>query len=127
MPGIRVALAQTRPWVLFLAVLGSLASAITGLAAIGTLVAGLLYDLWILILALCYGTICALSIALSTYLFVYARRIRDFLFGNRLRDLEAALFAQRGFWRLVGIVAALYVLLVVLFLIGTMLLDFSNW
>jgi hypothetical protein len=63
-----------------------------------------------------------LYLAAAYYLFTYSQKIRAFLRGRSTRDLEVALVAQKSFWKLVGIVTAitlvLYLLAIVVFVVG---------
>ena len=110
-PRTRQALAETKPWVTFLSVLGFI---IGGLMAIGTV--GMLVGMGVVVAAI-YGVMAAMYIACSYYLLSYGRRIGDFLRSGRAESLEAAMFAQRTFWKVVGVVVALFVVLWVLIMI----------
>ena len=110
-PRTRQALAETKPWVTFLSVLGFI---IGGLMAIGTV--GMLVGMGVVVAAI-YGVMAAMYIACSYYLLSYGRRIGDFLRSGRPESLEAAMLAQRTFWKVVGVVVALFVVLWVLMMI----------
>ena len=117
------ALRQTRPWVLFLSIVGFIITAIVAAAgllqvtmslvqptprtageAIGgamfTLLAGILYFFP------------------SLYLLRFSGRIRDLTYSHRLADLEAALGAQKSFWRFSGILVALLLALYAVIIVG---------
>ncbi len=116
-PEVLQPLAQTRPWVMFLAILGFIATGLMGIGVVvglaaaafppvvsssggvveGILVAGVYY-----VGVLLYGF-------LSWYLFSYARGIGRLLASPTVPHLVVALQAQRSFWRLVGIVTLVVV------------------
>jgi hypothetical protein len=107
-PGIRLAMAQTRPWVLFLSVFAFVAGGLMGLAAVGMLIAAMAVQqmfMWIPGLIYFFGA--AFYWACAVYLFLYSQRIASFVQTTLARDLEAALVAQKSFWKLVGAMAAL--------------------
>jgi hypothetical protein len=106
-PRARRALADTRPWVMFLAILGLV---VGGFGAIGALAflalvamaaggPGLLIGLMMLASP-------ALSLVASYFLLSYGLRLGSFLRTNAVRELEAAMVAQKSFWKLTGIVTA---------------------
>jgi len=111
-PGIRRAMSQTRPWVLFLSILGFLAGGVMTLVAVGMVIGATLSgDYELMIAAPIYLLYAALYLAGAYYLSVYGRRIRLLQQTNRVRDLESALVAQKSFWRLLGITLAVMLVL----------------
>jgi hypothetical protein len=98
-------LRQTKPWVRLLAILMFLSG---GLTLVGAVVAtisiysspfsGTLDKIVPLLLLVASST----SIAPAVYLNRYASLIGAFLASHQDRDLEAALEAQKAFWRLLG-------------------------
>lgn len=125
-PGMKQALAETRPWVLFLSILAFLGAGLGAIAsllyvaisaaAVGALGAtGLIFLLGALMMA---GATVLYFFA-AYHLFMYASAIARFVRSSQARDLERALVAQKSFWRLVGMVTAaviaLYLLLAVFF------------
>lgn len=123
-PGMRQALAQTRPWVVFLAILGFI---VGGLGVLVGLVAALLHIATFgpigLLVALVVLVGPALYLVASYYLLNYGQRIRTFLRSNRNRELEAALFAQKSFWKLVGIVTLVVLILYLLMILAVIALG----
>jgi len=114
-PVVWEAMRQTGPWVTFLAVLGFLASGLMVVATLAMLVAAVATGgIAQVAVALVYGAGAALYLAASYYLFVYGQRIREFVRERQTLLLEAALVAQKSFWKLLGIVTAVYLALVVL-------------
>jgi hypothetical protein len=117
-PGVLDSMKQTRPWVLFLGILGFIAAGLMILGGLGMLIAGsamgkgemgLLAGLYIL-LAVFY-------ISPSLYLYRYAGSIKLLLSGYGVHALEEALGHQKSFWKLVGILTAV---MMVLYFVGIM-------
>jgi len=128
--GTRRALAETRPWVLFLSILGFIGAGLSALAGIS----------WLFLAMAAIATIGAVGAILlfmalvtlgaaglygfaSYHLFTYSGSIDRFLRSSAPGDLERAMMAQKSFWKLVGIVTAailgLYlVLLMAMFAMG---------
>jgi hypothetical protein len=59
----------------------------------------------------------------SLYLVRYANRIRDFVTHGQQSQLEAALEAQRSFWKFIGIVTLVYLVLIGLALLILMVVP----
>lgn len=104
--GMEGTLAQTRPWVLMMAIFWFI---IAGLGALGALVV-----LLVSIVGLNVPGILVALVMLATYAFlawpayhllVYAQRIAAYVAKSGTAELEQALAAQRSFWRAAGIVA----------------------
>ncbi len=117
-PTVIELLSQTRPWVLFLSILGFISS---GLLAVGGLLGGLAMvamggrgaEAVILIVYPLMGVIYFFP---SLYLFRFAQAIRDLRDGRDVVHLENALSAQKSFWRFIGILAALVITLYIVIL-----------
>ena len=121
-PGIRQAMSQTRPWVLFLSVLGFVAGALMAFAFLGMTVGAVLtQELFMVVPAVMYGLTAGFYLVSAYYLLLYGVRIGTFRMTHRVADLEAALLAQRSFWRLVGVLAAIGLALFVLGFAGLFL------
>lgn len=130
--GIELTLAQTRPWVLLMAIIGFAAAGLGGLvwlvvfilSAINLAIPGILVALVML-------ATCALVGWAAFCLLVYAQRIGAYLADNGSAQLEQALTAQKSFWRLTGILALVTIaiwfvallLLLILALLGVALLG----
>ncbi|HJT31022.1 MAG TPA: hypothetical protein VJ783_03065 [Pirellulales bacterium] len=116
-------LRQTRPWVLLFSILGFIGTAIVSF--IGFCQAALAFTqgspqkageaMGGGLVTLLFGVLYFFP---SMYLLRYAARIRDLTRSQRLADLEAALSAQKSFWRFCGIVAVLLLTLYALILVG---------
>jgi len=126
-PQMIQALAQTRPWVLFLSILGFI---FAGLIALGSLIWGIMtlvaiaavgiVGVAVFLSALVTGAAAALYFFAAYHLNTYATQIAKFLKTKNSADLDRAMVAQKSFWKLVGMVTAIvvgiYVLLFVLML-----------
>ena len=123
-PGIYRALAETRPWVLFLSILGLIVGGLMVVAGLGLgLVAMVSEQFEMLGMGFVYLIYAAIYLAGAYFLLLYARRIGSFQRTNQIYDLEAALVAQKSFWRLVGIIAAIVLVLAVVIILGFALLP----
>ncbi len=121
--GARRALQETQPWVTFMAILGFVGGALGLLIALGLLVMSLAtFQLSGICMAfvLCVGPALYLYAAYS--LFNYGRSIGVFLKSGAGRHLEDALVSQKSFWKLVGIVTAIFLALSVLQILGALLI-----
>jgi hypothetical protein len=126
--GIEAALAGTRPWVIFLSVLGFIGSGFLVLGTVGVSITALTMrgNPGMLVVAVLYLLMAAFGMGASYYLFTYGRRIGDYLSGGDLRDLEEALFTQKSFWKLWGIGAVMYLGLVALGFVTFLLVGFAG-
>jgi hypothetical protein len=103
--GARRALAETRPWVLVLSIIGLIGGGLgaafglvmTLIALVTVGIAGVLIGLMTLV-----GP--GLWLVASYYLFAYARKLQSFLRKESSRELEAAMIAQKSYWKLTGII-----------------------
>ena len=98
-------LAQTRPWVRCISVLGFLAAG-AGIifALLGSSRGGDAAELAILI-----AVYLLMFMIPSVLLWKYANRISDFLHGRTPGEFSAALVAQRSYWRYLGILAVIII------------------
>jgi len=124
-PVMRQALAETRPWVLFLSILGFVAGGFGVLACLGGLVMAMLAmgvaAIVPIIMMLVSAALTGLYIYAAYLLFSYASQISKFLQSHQTQQLERALVAQKSFWKLVGIVTPAAIgLELLLFLIAMM-------
>jgi hypothetical protein len=113
-------LRQTKPWVRFLAIMGFIITGFVVLAALVMLILGLggmasggrgggaAAGVGVL-MALLYVLVAALYFFPSMFLNRYASHINALLSNRREDTLEAALAAQKAFWRLVGIIVLVVV------------------
>lgn len=116
-------LRQTRPWVLLFSTVGFIGATIV--SVVGFFQAAFAFSqgspqkagesMGAAIVTLLFGVLYFFP---SLYLLRYAGRIRDLARTQRVADLEAALSAQKSFWRFCGIVATLLLALYALILLG---------
>lgn len=101
-------LRQTRPWVLLISIVGFIAAA---LAVVGGVIGAIVLlgqkNPAESVVAIVYLFIGLVYFFPSLYLLRYSQKIRDLAYSQNVADLEAALAAQRSFWRFCGIALAL--------------------
>ena len=133
---ILAAMRKTRPWILFLAVLGFIGAFFTAIAGI-MLMATMTYlgkasgvegaflnqtpggMTTILGMGAIYIVIAIIYIIVSVYLLRYAAAIKRLTNSHNINDLEDALNAQASFWKTVGIMALISIVaMIVLWVIG---------
>jgi len=123
-PTITRALAENRPWVMFLSILGFLTGGVVSLMGMFMGLAAVMSGEFIVsIAAAFYVFIAFLYVMASYYLFTYSSKISAFMRGKSTADLENALVAQKSFWKLVGIVTAVCVVLNLLMIVGMMVMG----
>ncbi|MDZ7615390.1 MAG: GYF domain-containing protein [Patescibacteria group bacterium] len=102
--GVDGLLAETRPWVMLMAIVGFVCA---GLGVLGALVSLILSAVSVIIPGILVSLVMLATQALvgwaAFHLFVYAQRIAAYLATAQKPELEQALAAQRSFWRLAGI------------------------
>ena len=105
---VRSTLERTQPWVRFLAIVGFV---YIGLMIVGGLIAGAFLlasgEMQAVVILFLYPLIGVLYLYPALCLLRYANGIRSFTRTNDLQDLAAALDAQRGFWKFVGVLTAI--------------------
>jgi hypothetical protein len=137
--GIVKQLQRTRPWVLFLSIIGFLITALTGLGTLGIFFGGgsALHGmsgqqmpansaLPIMGVGVIYLFMTFLYFFASLYLFRYAGSIKKVINFGGSDNLEAALKYQASFWKLVGIlivVMMVFMLIALVFGIGTAIMG----
>ena len=122
-------LRRTRPWTMFLSILGFVGG---GLMAIATLAIGIGAGVgemgrggdapFVIALAAFYAVATAMYILVSVLLFRYARAIGFLNQFNRNEELEEALDAQRRFWKAMGVIAIVTMALVAVAMIAGMVI-----
>ena len=127
---IVASLRKTRPWVLFIAILGFIGAAFMLLASIpvflgggmtgfegadaGLGMAGTGMMIGMGVIYLLMGVIYFMA---SLYLLRYASAIKRAVTGLNIGDLESALEAQASFWKLVGILSIVSIILMLVFMV----------
>ena len=126
--GMAQSLRQTRPWVLFLAILGFIGCGLIVLVGLVVMLAGSLVNQYGRhggfgippVIGLIYMAMGLLYFFPAYYLVKYSGGISRFLGSGQSADMEAALASQKSFWKFVGIltviVLSLYLLALVVFL-----------
>jgi hypothetical protein len=116
-------LAQTRPWVRFLAVLGFIACGFLLLGALFVLAAGAAAGGGEkTLIGLIYLPLAVLYMFPSLFLWRYGGAIGELLAGGGVPKLVDAIRHQKSFWRLIGIltlvILCLYILIIVVVGVG---------
>lgn len=126
-PLIASHLRATRPWVLFLSILGFILCGLIVLAAmamtlVGFVTGGPFGAGFGMVISLLYVAFGALYFVPAWLLFSYAGAIKQFVDTRQNTDLERALGKQKSFWKFVGImtlvVMCLYAVILVIALVG---------
>jgi hypothetical protein len=118
-------LRQTRPWVLFLAILGTIATAFMAFGTVGMFIVAMAgggpgpgrSQGLMLGMAIMYGVMTIAYIFLVMYLYQYSSRIQQFVLGGRPDQLDHALQAQKSFWKFLGIMAILLIVLYIIIMV----------
>lgn len=138
-PSVRTAdmLRQTRPWVRFLGILGFVSIGFMLLAAAGMLLAALASRatgagggiplVQAIVFGVMYVVMGLLYIIPSMYLLRYASRISTFLDEGSVVTLDAALEAQKSFWKFVGILMAIILGIYGLVLVFAVIFGMVGW
>lgn len=121
-------LSKTRPWVLFLAILGFIGAALMALGSLPMLLGsammgsmeggdaelGAMAGAGIMIgMGVMYLLIAVIYFMASLYLLRYAGSIKRAVESLGVADLEAALAQQASFWKLVGIMALVFIVMMI--------------
>lgn len=129
-PGILQALAGTKPWVKFCAILGFIFTGFMVLGGVFMMIGGgimastgdssaMPFAGFPAVLGIIYIACAFFYFFPSLKLWKYGSHIAALLDSNSMTDLEAALDAQRSFWKFVGILVcvaiALYIVGIILF------------
>ena len=106
LPEVSRILGQTQPWARLMGILGFVTVGMMLLIGLGTAVAVMATQGWeAAFLLAVYPLMAVLYVLPSIYLMRYANRIREFIAQSQQYQLEAALDAQRAFWKFMGIFA----------------------
>lgn len=115
------AMSGTKPWVLLVAIVMIIVAVFMGFATIGMVGASLsgmsAYgpSAGVMLIAVFFyltGTI--VTILLAVFLLKYNGAIGRLLYSSSTKDLEDALYAQRAYWKTVGIITIVWLVLMVL-------------
>ncbi|MCA9216343.1 MAG: hypothetical protein KDB27_24915 [Planctomycetales bacterium] len=116
-------LSQTRPWTLTIGILMIIGSAFMVLGGLGMVVMSLAgaggaagpQVFGLTAIGVFYLVIAALYVIPAMLLLKYSRRISDYVGSPTVSNLNAAIGAQKSFWRFCGIAA---LLLIVVYVVG---------
>lgn len=113
-------LGQTRPWVLLVGALGFVATGLLVLVSGIMMVVGVFSPVAEIdgaasgMIAVLYLLMAVIYFFVSLYLVRYARSIKSLVATHQPIHMEQALDHQRAFWRIVGIISAIYIVLAVM-------------
>ena len=126
MAGVADILRRTQPWTRLMGVLGFIMVGFMMVVGIVGGLAGLATgDATALMLLFLYPVMALLYIFPSLYLVRYSRRIREFVAGGQGSQLEAALDAQRAFWKFLGILTVISIVMGVLAVLIAVVAGFA--
>ncbi|MFV8752410.1 hypothetical protein ACNOYE_17835 [Nannocystaceae bacterium ST9] len=110
-PAIVDSLRKTRPWVMLIAVLGSIWTGLMLLGGLGIMVAANGMEA-----GMGFGYLIAAGIYVVplVMMYRYSNAISRLLQGGGQQELEQAIDAQRGFWQTMGILTLIGIVLVIL-------------
>jgi hypothetical protein len=130
-PGIAEMLRQTRPWVLFLAILGFIGCGLFVLVGLFAMLASAAssysrHSEFALLGMLIYLLLAVLYFVPSYYLLKYGGGIRRFLDSGQAAEMENALSYQKSFWRFVGIMTIIVLSIYLIVFLAMMIFAFSS-
>lgn len=119
--GVLQALAGTKPWVKFCSIIGFIGTGLMVLAGLFMILAGFISGSRMGLapmglLGFAYILIAAIYFIPSLKLWKYGSHIASLLTTNSISDLVAAMEAQRSFWKIVGILVLIVLILYVVFI-----------
>jgi len=118
-------LRETQPWVRFMGIMGFVSVALMVLVGLGMGAFGLAGGRpEMMVLVIVYPLMGLLYFFPSLYLVRYASRIAAFNGSQQVGDLEAALSEQKAFWRFVGILTVVGLVLTALMFVLAIALPF---
>jgi hypothetical protein len=123
-------LRSTKPWTLFVSILGFAATAMIFLAGLLVLVAGLLLPdqkgPMMIGAGIAYICLTVLYLIPSLYLYKYSGAVGRFLNLKQAVEMEAALAWQKSFWKFVGVLCIIMVALTILAIIAVIAIGFMT-
>ena len=121
-------LGRTHKWARFLAIFGFISAGLMVLGGLAVGATGLVMHRYRLVpLMLVYPVMGGLMIVQWMYVLTFANRARDFASGMRQPDLEAALEAQRGYWKFLAILMIVTFAVVILFIVAATVAGAMFW
>jgi uncharacterized membrane protein len=125
-PAISRTLQQTQPWARFMGIMGFVSVAFMIVAGVAGGAIGIAtQNPQAAILLIVYPLMAVLYIFPSMYLLRYSNRIREFVVQGQQTQLEAALEAQRSFWKFVGVLTLVGLIVAVLGIVVAIALPFA--
>lgn len=107
-PGTVKIMERTRPWVLFMSILGFVSVGFMILGGIGVAIAGVATQKpEFAIVAIVYPLLGLVYLFPSLHLYRYSTRIRVLMANAQVQQLDSALDAQRAFWKFVGVMTVI--------------------
>lgn len=129
----RRALADTRPWVMLISLVMFITNGLLALLLLLVMLLSLVtLNVMGLFVQLLYAAFPTMGLFAAYYLFSYAQRIQTYLNREGAHELEAAMLAQKSFWKLSGIMLlvaiglALIVMILTFLFIGALVAAFSR-
>jgi hypothetical protein len=125
--GVQHALSGTKPWVRLISILGFISAGfMIVLGGLGALFGSALGEMppGMSAVFLIYPVMGVVYLVPSLYLFRYASRIGDYLRGGEEGQLQLALETQRSFWRFVGILCVVAIVLSVAMMVVALAIPF---
>lgn len=129
---ITTSLRKTRPWVLFLAILGFISAVLMGITTIPMFLGmGDMMNVGassgvVMGMGLFYLAIAVVTFMASLHLLKFAGSIKQALSTLTAQDLEQALAHQASFWKLVGILSLISMIFMVVAIIGVAFLAVNT-
>ncbi len=114
-------LSETRPWVSLIGILMWIAVIFMGIASIIIMLVALFTgDIESIIVGFFYVIPTVVSGIMAKALTGYASKINSLIATERLVDLEEALRSQKTYWKTMGIVTVVYIVMFILAIFGVM-------
>lgn len=122
-------LRKTRPWVLFIAIIGFIFTALMVVASVpmflgGSMMGGLDTGVpgmpgtgFMVGIGVMYLLMAVVYFMASLYLLRYASAIKRAVTGLNASDMESALEAQASFWKLIGILSIVSIVVTIVFMV----------
>src|SRR6266446_6950289 len=125
-PAVSRILQQTQPWARFMGIIGFVSVAFMVFSGVAAGAIGVAtQNPQAAILLIVYPLTAVLYIFPSMYLLRYSNRIREFVAQGQQTQLEAALEAQRSFWKFVGVLTLVALVVAVLGIVVAIALPFA--
>ena len=117
-------LARTRPWVLFMSIVGFICVGFMVLAGLGMGAAGVVARKPEMMFGLVFYPLSGLLYFFpALFLYRFSKGIRDLQANPQLQQLDAALDAQRAFWKFAGIVTIIGFVVTVLAILAAIVIG----